>query len=128
MRLLFRTAAGAALGAVAAAAALLLLYGRHATVVFDPAVGAVVRGVYGVERSPQGEFFWAGPEATLALGGLDRRVSWSCTIRMRGAREDPATLPHLAAIVDGHAIAQTDAANDFRDWTFVLPSARGVSR
>ena len=81
--------AGAAFGAAAGAAALVLASTFTSGFRIDFGEAALVRGVYAAEYAAGESFSWTGREATVALPGLDRRVTWSCAVRLRGAREDP---------------------------------------
>lgn len=124
VRLLTRAVGAALLGGVTA---LLALAGAYA---FDPWIalemdrgGApVATGFYTGERDGETTFAWTRREAVLTLPGLDRRTPWSCTIRLRGARQDPSTLPLVDLAVDGIAIATHQTTNDYDDVTVTLPA------
>src|SRR4051812_417027 len=78
-------------------------------------------GFYDTERSGQTTFAWTSQRADIKLAGLNRRVPWACAIRLRGGRADPATQPVVALEVDGIAVRQVKATNDFQDAPLVVP-------
>ena len=127
-RVLLRSGVGAIVGALAGPALLVLLYALNPGLAMNPQVTSVVRGVYAMERSGDEVFSWTGPQATLVLPGLDRRVPWSCTARLRGARENPATLPDVSAAVDGAAVMTMRTTNDYGNLAFTVPPSAGAGR
>ncbi|MBI2834102.1 MAG: hypothetical protein HYX76_06710, partial [Acidobacteria bacterium] len=59
-------------------------------------VPRAVTGVYGVERDPAGRAFaWTSRRVDIHVNGLDRRAIWLFSVRVRGARRDPAALPEV---------------------------------
>ena len=83
---------------------------------------AVARGFYPSERHGVETFAWIGDRAALSLAGLDRSGPWSCELRFRGGRPDPATLPIVVAAVDGVTVATATASNDFADLAIDVPA------
>ena len=125
-----RALAIAAIGAVAGAAGVVFAF------VFRPAVALEmdrelprnVSGVYPPEFIPGGESFaWTGRSAQVALPGLDRRVSWSCTVRFRGGRASAADQPVVDFAVDGLPRGSRLATNAFEDLAAEIPVAPGRS-
>ena len=122
---LARTLAGALLGALLGVGVLLWTYTRGAEVAFDMNQGApgIIDGLYDVERAGTETFAWTRRSATVKLPGLDRSVDWSCTIRVRGGRVDPSTLPEVTVSVDGVITAVHQTTNEYQDLVVRLPAA-----
>jgi hypothetical protein len=121
-----RIIVAAVLGAFAGATALVLFYALKPGVVLDMGTDLppIARGFYPIERDPQGlTFVWTRDRAELALPGLDRRVAWTTTVRVRGGRADPATLPDVQLAVDGVVRATRRADNTFQDLSVEVPAA-----
>lgn len=123
MRSLLRATAGAIAGALAGPAWLVLAYALspQITLEMDRSATAVARGFYEEERAGEETFAWTGREVSLDLPGLDRRGTWSCTIRLRGARPDPATLPQVSGAIDGVTVATRQTTNEYRDLSVDIP-------
>lgn len=85
----------------------------------------VLTGVYDAERAGQDTFAWTGGHASLQMPGLDRRGAWTCVIRLRGGRSDPATLPEVTASVDGIVTGRHATSNDFTEIRVPLPPKTG---
>lgn len=117
IRLLAQALAGSVAGMLAGAGWLVLAYALNPRLELemDRGVAAVAQGFYDEERAGHETFAWTGREAHLNLPGLDRKTSWSCTVRVRGGRPDPATLPEISMAVDGGVIASRRATNDYQD-------------
>lgn len=88
----------------------------------DRDVRVVASGFYDPERADTLTFAWTRNEVIVRLPGLDRRRPWSCTIRLRGARPDPATLPEILVSVDGVTVVRQPAQNDWQDLHAALPA------
>ena len=122
---MIRAAAAALLGALASAVWLALFYaaggGPRTEFNIDPP--RFVSGVYAAERDRLTglTFAWTGPEVGLRLPGLDRRVPWTLTIRVRGGRPDAAN-PSLTFYVDGTAVRTQPTTTDFEEMQFVVPA------
>lgn len=121
------------LGALAGAAALVFAYAARPAIVLDmdTELSALARGFYPVERAPGGlTFAWTRERAELHLPGLDRRSPWVVTVRVRGARPDPALLPELRLAVDDTVVSATQTTNAFVEVTADVPASvendRGV--
>ena len=78
-------------------------------------------GLYDDERSGDTSFAWTSQRADIKLADLNRHVSWSCSVRFRGGRSDPATQPSIDLAADGIVGTTMKASNDFQDATIVLP-------
>lgn len=118
--------AGLLLGALAGAAALVFFYGVRAALVLDMSeeLSTLARGFYPIERTPEGiTFAWTRQEASLHLPGLDRRAPWTVTLRLRGARPDPATLPQVQIVVDGAVRATARTSNTFEEVTAAIDAS-----
>ena len=122
---MIRAAAAALLGALASAVWLALFYaaggGPRTEFNIDPP--RFVSGVYPAERDRLTglTFAWTGPEVGLRLPGLDRRVPWTLTIRVRSGRPDAAN-PSLTFYVDGTAVRTQPTTADFEEMQFVVPA------
>ena len=116
--------AGSAIGAAAGAAALVLASTFVSGFRIDFSEAALVRGVYPAEYSAGESFSWTGREAVVELPGLDRRVTWSCAVGLRGAREDPATLPQVSILVDGATRTTLSATNAYQQLKFEISPKR----
>ncbi|MCR4375811.1 MAG: glycosyltransferase family 39 protein, partial [Acidobacteria bacterium] len=114
-----------ALGAVLGALAVLLGYAWNPALVLemDRPVSAAATGFYGEERVERETFAWTGKAATLTLPGLDRRVAWTCVVRLRGARADVSTLPEVILAIDGVVGTRHQTSNDFAGVRLDLPPA-----
>jgi hypothetical protein len=113
--------AGTVLGAAAGAAALLLASTFFSRFRIDFTEATRVHGVYPAEYVAGETFSWIGREAAIDLPGLDRRLTWSCTVPVRGAREDVAALPTVSAMVDGVTRATLPTTNEYQPLTFAIP-------
>ena len=89
----------------------------------DRPVSAVATGFYDDERVDRETFAWTGQDVTLALPGVNRDTIWTCVVRLRGGRADPATLPEVALAVDGVVASRFQTSNDFADVRLDLPTA-----
>jgi hypothetical protein len=78
-------------------------------------------GLYDGERAGQTTFAWTSQRADIKLADLNRRVTWTCSVRFRGGRSDPGTQPSVALAADGLVATTVKATNDFQDATIVLP-------
>ena len=125
---LIRAICVAALGAIAGAACLALAYLWHPefAIEMDRDLPRNVTGIYPPELIPGGESFaWTGRSAKVSLQGLDRRVPWQCSVRLRGGRTPPLSQPMVELGIDGIAVATRMATNTFEDFEAgVAQSAR----
>ena len=131
-RLLFRIAVCSLIGALFGLTALAFGYSRNPAISLemDRSASGIMTGLYGPERAGKETFAWTGRSATMALRQLDRRVEWSCTIRLRGGRGDESALPQLLVSVDGLIAATVQVTNDYQDVSVTLPArsrARGAT-
>jgi hypothetical protein len=121
---LIRAICVAALGALAGAACLALAFVRDPafTLEMDRDLPRNVSGIYPPELIPGGaSFAWTGRLAKVSLPGLDRRVPWSCSVRLRAGRSAPLTLPGVELAIDGVAVTRGEATNAFQDITAAVP-------
>jgi hypothetical protein len=118
-----RGAIGLVAGAIAALAAVMIVYGSSPGLALemDRDPRAVIEGTYDFERVERETYAWTRDQATMRLPGLDRRHEWSCTIRVRGGRADESTLPQVVVSVDGVIATTVSARNDFQDVSVALP-------
>ncbi len=127
MRLILRAAGAALIGALAGPACLLVAYAWDPAVSFemDRALPAFATGFYPVERGGREAFVWTSDHARLALSGLDRRSTWTCTVRFRGARPPAVPQPDLQVSVDGVRAGVFRATNLFEDANVEVAPAPG---
>ncbi len=110
-------------GAVAGAVCLVIAFTwkPDLTLEMDRAVPRMLSGVYAAERDGDLTFAWTSGRAELGLKGLDRRVTWICSLRFRGARGDPALQPTVDLAIDGITLASARATNEFQDLEVEAP-------
>ena len=93
-----RAAAAAILGALVGAAWAALFYAWHPafTLDFDRDFPRNVSGIHNPERDDASgmTFAWTSEDAVVRLPGLDRRATWTLTLRVRGGRSAP--VPQIA--------------------------------
>lgn len=120
---LVRCLVAGAIGIVLGVGALVASYARQSTITFEMDRGApgIISGLYNVERAGDETFAWTHERVTMDLPGLDRRVEWSCVIRMRGGRADPSTLPEVTVSIDGVIAAVHSTRNEYQDVEVTLP-------
>ena len=121
---LIRAISVAGLGAIAGAACIALAFLQRPEFILemDRDLPRNVSGVFPPEFIPRGESFaWTGKSARIHLPGLDRRVPWQCTVRLRGARSAPLTLPAVELGVDGVTALTRATSNTFEDIVAPIP-------
>jgi hypothetical protein len=118
-----RGLAAALFGALAGPACLLLAYAISPEITFGAdRLASISAGFYPAERAGTSSFAWTSRRADLVLAGLDRRSPWSCAVRFRGARPDPAMpQPDLTVALDGVAVATSRATNEFQQMEVTVP-------
>jgi hypothetical protein len=126
-RVLMRALIAAGLGAFAGALLLVLAYPPNSSVVFemDRDAPSFLTGTYPVERDGQRTFVWTSRRVVLRLAGLDRRVDWTCTLHVRGARDATLPQPDITLAFDGAGAAATRLGNEFQDVTVTVPARPG---
>jgi hypothetical protein len=77
-----RAVLAAVVGALAAALSLVAAYALHPGLVFemDRPLPSFISGMSTNERDALGTFNWTSGHVIMDVPGLDRQVSWSCTI------------------------------------------------
>jgi hypothetical protein len=124
IRSVVRPAVTAALGAMLGVMFVVAFYAR------DPAfdlsmetdLSAIGTGFYPTEHDGTHAFAWTMREADLSLAGLDRRVSWACSVRFRGARpNDAIPQPRLTLSADGQTGSVFEATNEFSEARIAVP-------
>jgi hypothetical protein len=110
-------------GALAAALSLVAAYFMHPGLEYemDRPLPSFISGMHGNERDGQGTFAWSSGHVIADIPGLDRQVSWSCTLRFRGSRPDNQPPPAVAVDVDGQPAWRGPASPDYQDLGIVLP-------
>jgi hypothetical protein len=126
-RPLTRALVSAVAGGLAGALVLVLAYRRAPEISFTmgSAVPRVLWGFYNPERAGELSFAWSRAQAGITLPGLDRRVPWTCDMRLRGARPPGIAQPRVAITVDGVSTAMVDATNDFATVAVTVPPRSG---
>jgi hypothetical protein len=118
--LLTATIAGALLGAACVVVA--YAWRPTLTVEMDRALPRKISsGFYDGERSGDTTFAWTSQRADVKLPGLSRRTAWTCTVRLRAGRSDPATFPSVDLAADGVTTTTVKATNEFQEASIVLP-------
>lgn len=128
-RAIVRAIVAAVLGTLAGALLLSVVYPFRSLIALemDRDLPSFVSGFYGVERSGDDTFVWTADRAVIRLHGLDRQTAWTCTIRVRGAREPFVPLPDLSLSFDGAVARVTPLTNDFQDIDVEVPPRSGQS-
>jgi hypothetical protein len=123
-RLLTRALVSAIAGGLAGALVLVFAYRRAPEIGFtmDAAAPRVLWGFYNPERAGELSFAWSRAQAGITLPGLDRRVPWTCRVRLRGARPPGIPQPLVAITVDGIGTLSVDGTNEFTDVTVPVPA------
>jgi hypothetical protein len=112
-------------GALLGAISVLVAYAARPTLTLEmdrSLPRRIVSGLYDAERSGDTTFAWTSQRTDIKLADLNRRVAWSCSVRFRGGRSDPATQPSIELADNGIVATSMRATNDFQDATIVLPS------
>lgn len=129
-RLLARAVGCAIFGALAGAAAMILLSGLDPRFTLEMTQDrpGLLRGFYPGERDGGVTFAWTAGRAEMPLAGLDRNVAWTARIRVRGGRQDPSTLPTLTVLADDAPVATRRTTNEFEDVEATIPVRTGHVR
>ncbi len=124
-----RLVMAAAAGAVVSGLAVLVMYGASPSVTLDMdrPLGTAASGFFPDERVERETFAWTRRTATVDLDGLDRRIPWVCTVRIKGGRADVSTLPEAVATVDGIIVSRLATNNDYQDLKIPLAAQPGHS-
>lgn len=112
-------------GALAAALSLVAAYFLHPGLEYemDRPLPSFIVGMHGNEHDAQGSFAWTSGHVVADIPGLDRQVSWSCTLRFRGSRPGNQPGPTVAIDVDGQEIFRGTAAPEYQDLGIPVPPA-----
>jgi hypothetical protein len=129
-RLLARALGCAIFGALAGAAAMILLSGLDPRFTLEMTQDrpGLLRGFYPGERDGALTFAWTADRAEMPLAGLDRNVPWTARIRVRGGRLDPSTLPTLTVLADDVPVATRRTSNTFEELEATIPARTGHAR
>jgi len=129
-RLLARALGCAIFGALAGAAAMILLSGLDPRFTLEMTQDrpGLLRGFYPGERDGALTFAWTADRAEMPLAGLDRNVPWTARIRVRGGRLDPSTLPTLTVLADNVPVATRRTSNTFEELEATIPARTGHAR
>ena len=123
---MIRVAGAAVIGALSSAVWLALFYaaggGLRAEMNVD--LPRLVTGVYRTEYDAASglTFAWTGAEAGLRLPGLDRRVPWTFTARLRAAGPAGTPNPVVAFSVDGAQVQTAETTTTFTDVVVEVPA------
>ncbi len=110
-------------GAFLGAACVVVAFAWHPTLTVEmdkPLPRRFASGFYDSERSGDTTFAWTSQRADLKLAGLNRKSAWTCSVRFRGGRSDPATQPSIDLAVDGITTRTVKATNEFQDASIAL--------
>lgn len=113
------------IGALASVVLLALFYVLQSVLrlEFDIDPPRMVTGIFPSERDQATglTYAWTGKDVALRLPGLDRRVEWSLTLRVRGGRQVREDNPAVALFVDGvHALTH-QTRTEFDEIRVALP-------
>ena len=128
-----RVIAGTLFGALAGAAALVLLYSLAPGMVLEMNHDRTrgFSGFYGGERAGDLTFAWTAERGALSFPGLDRSLGWRALVRLRGARADTKDLPEVTILADGVPLVRDTTTNDFQTIEASIPTqpppARGLT-
>lgn len=123
-RLLRHLLIAVTVGAVLGAAGVIAAFALRPTLTLDMDKSLprkLASGIYEGERAGDVTFAWTSQRAEIKLTGLNRRTPWSCAVRVRGGRSDPAAQPAVDLAADGIVRATLQTTNEFQDVTIVLP-------
>jgi hypothetical protein len=122
---LVRSPLVAAIGAIAGALCLTVLYMTQPELRLDfdrELPRRTSAGLYPPERDGGRTFAWTSQRADFRFAGMDRTTPWTCTIRFRGGREDPAAQPTIEVSADGITLGRKIATNEFEVIEVVAPA------
>ena len=127
MRLRLLSAVFAALlGSLCSVVLLAFFYALSPTLAVEFAVDPprLVTGMHPAERDETTglTFAWSGRDVAVRLPGLDRRVPWTASMRIRGGRENAADNPLVILFVDGVRVLAQQSEADFVDLQFSIPA------
>ncbi len=109
---------------MAAVALIVLVYPARSDVAFemDGEVPSFVSGLHASERDGERTFAWTSSRVVIRLAGLDRRVAWTCTAHVRGARAGSLPMPSLVWSFDGAGGTTAVLGNEFEDVGVDVPA------
>jgi hypothetical protein len=111
-------------GAFLGAAGVVVAYALHPSLTIEMDRSLPRRfasGLYDTERSGDTTFAWTSQRVDIKLADLNRHIAWTCSVRFRGGRSDPATQPSVDVTADGIIATAMKATNEFQDAAIVLP-------
>ncbi len=119
-----RALAAALAGALFGAACLTVAFARDPVVALDMDrdLPRITSGFHPVERNRDDTFAWTGRSAAVRLPGLDRRIPWRCSVRVRGARSAPLVQPSVDVAIDGITLASATVTNEYQDLDVQAPA------
>jgi hypothetical protein len=119
-----RAMAAALAGALVGAACLTVAFARNPVVALemDRDLPRITSGFHPIERNRDDTFAWTGRSAALRLPGLNRRVPWHCSVRVRGARSAPLPQPVVEIAVDGITLTSRTVTNEYQDLEVEVPA------
>lgn len=122
--MIVRSTVAALSGAIAGVLVLLLIYSQAGGVALemDRDLPSFVSGLYQVERTERETFAWTSPRVVIRLAGLDRRTPWTCTMRVRGAREGALPQPDISLAFDAAGGHTSRLSNDYREIVLEVPA------
>ncbi|MEO8483066.1 MAG: hypothetical protein ABI634_12705 [Acidobacteriota bacterium] len=123
LSILIRMIAGTILGAIVGAICVVVAGSSRPGIAtdLDRETPAYLAGFYAGERDRDMTFAWTAERASVRLPGVDRTRTWSCIIRLRGARAEASQLPTVAVAVDGINVTSVPTTNEFADVVVSAP-------
>jgi len=126
IRALGRAGAAGTLSALLAAAWLAVWYAWHAALTIDLNTDppSLVSGIYPAEHNDEARltFAWTKQDVMIHLPGVDRRVEWTLSLRVRGARAVAAENPRLDVFADGAPVGGRQLRAEFDDIAIAIPA------
>ena len=127
---LLRDVLGIAAGVVLGALCVVLAYAFSPAITFDMSryLPDLLPGFYEPEIADGRLFAWTAEEGRVELRGLDRRVEWTCAIRLSGGMR-PANVPipsEVTVSADGVVLARTAPQSGYSDLTVHVPARSQV--
>ena len=114
-------------GALAAALSLVAAYFMHPGLAYemDRPLPSFIVGMSTPERDAQGSFAWTSGRVVADIPGLDRQVTWTCTLRFRGSLPGGKGGPTVSIEIDDVPTKAVTAEPEYIDYGIeLLPTNR----
>jgi hypothetical protein len=121
-----RAAVAACLGASIGALCFAVVFAWRPTLAFEMDRNpprALAAGFYPVEREGDRTFAWIAKRADVKLAQANRRTSWQCEVRARGASAKQQAPETIELAVDGLTVARSPIHHEFLTLVGTVPAA-----